>query len=458
MQSQRFPYSRFRPTFSLCLFAVFLVILWVAGGASRADALGQAVVRGASWGLLAVAAIFAPRPRMDWMRPVMLFLAAAALLAAVQLVPLPPNIWQALPGRSLLAEAAAASGQAQPWRPWSIVPGATINALSSLVVPFATMILVSGMRRDERDWLPTMMLVFISASMVVGLLQFSGAVLANPFINDTPGQTEGTFANRNHFALLMAIGCALAPAWAFLDEERLQWRGPLAGVLVLLFFLVILGSGSRAGLGLGVAGTVMGGAIVAKRLRHVLRRRSRWAFPALVAAVLVLVIALTLVAVLTGRTASVGRLLSTDLGQDMRGRGLPTVLAMIGAYLPFGAGLGSFDSLFRMHEPFALLKPSYFNHAHNDWLEILLDAGVAGGLLSAAALLWWAWASVRAWRARASLPKLGSAALLLVMGASVFDYPARTPVFMMVLIIAAIWLSSGGAKDAPALPREPLHL
>jgi hypothetical protein len=25
---------------------------------------------------------------------------------------------------------------------------------------------------------------------------------------------SGTFANRNHFALFMAIGCVLAPAWA----------------------------------------------------------------------------------------------------------------------------------------------------------------------------------------------------------------------------------------------------
>ncbi len=457
MQRQRLSPSPFRPTLSLGLFAMFLIAVWIAGGASRADVMGQVVVRGASWALLAIAAVFAPRPRFD-QKPVMLFLTAGVLLTALQLLPLPVGAWQAMPGRAILIEAATASGQAQPWRPWSIVPSATINALASLVVPFATLMLVSMMRKDEQDWLPAMMLVFVSASMMIGLLQFSGAVLPNPFINDTLGQTSGTLANRNHFALLMAIGCALAPVWAFQDEVRLKWRGPLGSGLVLLFLLAILGSGSRAGLGLGIGGVTLGAVIIGKRLQRRLQRRSRWVFPAMIAAALCVIALLTLVGVSTGRSVSVGRLLATDLDQDMRGRGLPTVLAMVGDYLPFGAGFGSFDTLFRMHEPFALLKPTYFNHAHDDWLEIILDGGVIGGLLLVAALAWWAWASVRAWQSQASLPKFGSAAILLIMVASLFDYPARTPIFMMVLVVAAIWLNSGSAKATPALPGAPLHL
>jgi len=457
MQRQRLSPSRFRPTLSLGLFAMFLIAVWIAGGASRADVMGQVVVRGVSWALLAIAAIFAPRPRLDH-KPVMLFLTAGVLLTVLQLLPLPVGVWQAMPGRAILIEAATASGQAQPWRPWSIVPSATINALASLVVPFATVMLVSIMRKDERDWLPAMMLVFISASMMIGLLQFSGAVLANPFINDTPGQTSGTLANRNHFALLMAIGCVLAPVWAFQDEGRLQWRGPLASGLVLLFLLAILGSGSRAGLGLGVAGVALGAVIIGKRLQRRLQRSSRWVFPTMIVTALCVIALMTLVGVSTGRSVSIGRLLATDLDQDMRGRGLPTVLAMVGDYFPFGAGFGSFDTLFRMHEPFALLKPTYFNHAHDDWLEIILDGGVIGVLFLVTALAWWAWASVHAWKSQASLPKLGSAAILLLMVASLFDYPARTPAFMVVLVVAAIWLNSGNAKATPALPGAPLHL
>jgi O-antigen ligase len=458
MQSPTPSRVRFRPTLSIGLFAIFLVVLWFAGGASRPDTLGQVAVRGACWGLLVVAAIFSPPLRLEGARPVLFLLVTAAALAALQLVPLPPSIWQALPGRAVLTEAAVVSGQEQPWRPWSMVPRATINALSSLVVPFVALVLVSGMRKGEQDRLPGMMLAFVSANMAIGVLQFSGTAISNPFINDTIGQTAGTFANRNHFALLMAIGCALAPAWAFLDENRLKWRGPVAGGLILLFFLAILASGSRAGLVLGGAGAVIGLVIVARRLRRVIRRESRWGYSALIVGAFAAIIAIVIAGVLTGRTVSVDRILSTDLDQDMRNLGLPTVLRMIADYFPLGTGIGSFDPLFRMHEPFDLLKPTYFNHAHNDWLEILLDTGAAGGLLLATALLWWIWASIQAWRNDAILAKLGSAVTALVMGASVFDYPARTPIIMMVLVIAGVWLSYGSVKNGLALPRKPRHL
>lgn len=453
MQSERFSHARFRPSYSLILFGGFLTVLWLAGGASRADVSGQVAVRGACWILLMIAILFGRRLRFAEERPIALILASAALLAALQLVPLPPDLWQALPGRALLSEAASASRQPQPWRTWSIVPGATVNALSSLVVPLTALILIVAMNEMERKRLPAMALTLVGASMAVGLLQFSGGALSNPFINETQGEVAGTFANRNHFALFLSMGCVLAPVWAF-HREGLNWRGPVAISLVLMFILTIMGTGSRAGIVLGAVGIAMGLLIVAKPLRRAFRRKSRGTFIAVAGGGIVMVAALVLASVLTGRTVSIQRMLSTDLAQDMRSRGLPTVLTMTRDYFPWGSGLGGFDSLFRMHEPLSLLKPTYFNHAHNDWLEILLDAGVAGALLLAVAVFWWGWASWKAWRGSALLPKLGSTLILLVLGASAFDYPARTPVIMMMLVLAASWLARTEASDASALPSE----
>jgi O-antigen ligase len=146
------------------------------------------------------------------------------------------------------------------------------------------------------------------------------------------------------------------------------------------------------------------------------------------------------------------RALGMDAAQDVRARALPTVLAMIGNYFPAGAGFGGFDLLFRMHEPFHLLKPTHFNHAHNDFLEILLDGGVAGAFLLVGAIGWWAIASVRAWRDGATTSCLGSAILLLVFVASLSDYPARTPIVMAVVAVAATWL----AARQPTAERAPL--
>ncbi|RYE96337.1 MAG: hypothetical protein EOO77_41165 [Oxalobacteraceae bacterium] len=135
---------------------------------------------------------------------------------------------------------------------------------------------------------------------------------------------------------------------------------------------------------------------------------------------------------------------------------------MIRTYFPFGAGMGSFDPIFRMHEPFALLKPTYFNHAHNDFLEIVLNAGLPGLLLLLIALGWWGWKSMVAWRGDAAhiLPRLGSVMLLLILIASIIDYPARTPIIMAMAMIAAIWLNSQGAsaRGKGPLPSTGPHL
>lgn len=452
----------FSISLSFGLLLALLGILWLAGGASRADVLGQVIVRSVAWGLLVAAILFGERPSFGQARPVWIIALAALALALIQLLPLPPEIWTALPGRGPLFEASAASGQMQTWRPWSIVPSATVNSASSLVVPLTALMLMASLRETEGPMVPGALLTVVAASAMVGLIQFSGSTLNNPFINDTTGQVSGSFANRNHFALFIALGCLLAPVWVFTGARRPGWRGPIGLGLTILFFLTILASGSRAGLGLGVLALLLGLLLVRQPISRILSRYPRWVFPALVAGLVAGVVLFVLLSVAADRAVSINRLFELEQGQDMRSRGLPTVLEMIQVYFPMGSGIGGFDPIFRMHEPYGLLKPTYFNHAHNDILEVVLDAGLPGLVLLAAAIGWWGWASITAWRTggnRNTLPKLGSGVLFLVIVASVFDYPARTPMLMAVTIIAGVWLSAA-QKDAHGspLPHENQHL
>jgi O-antigen ligase len=450
----------FRPSAALILLCLILAVLWLAGGASRADVMGQVVVRAASWAVLIAAILFGAPPSAKAVRPVFILLAASILLALLQLVPLPPAIWQALPGRAIFAEAAAATGQAQSWRPWAIVPAGAVNAASAMVVPVAVLTALTGLTQRERAYLPAILLGLVIAAMVLGLLEFSGVSLDNPLINDRAGEVGGIFANRNHFALFLALGCLLAPVWAFVEGRRSAWRGLVALGLVLLFTLTILATGSRAGLILGVLAIVFGFTLAWGGIRRSLRRAPRWAFPALIMAIVSTIAVFVLLSILADRAVSIDRTMLVDAALDKRGRSLPTVLAMIESYFPVGSGFGGFDQTFRLHEPFALLMPTYFNHAHNDFQEIALDGGLPAILLLGAATVWWAIASLRAWRAGPEaqhiLPKLGSAMLLLVFVASLVDYPARTPMIMAMIVIAAVWL----ARAAPraALPEKNQHL
>ena len=438
------PASQRPLSLAFLLLLALLAVLFVAGGAVRADALGQAVTRAATWLLLIAAILLGMRPSTAGIKPVVIFLGAAVLLVLLQLVPLPPAIWHALPGRAPFAEAAIVNGV---WRPWTIVPGATINAASSLIVPIATLLFLACLDERQRRWLPGLLLGLIGASTLVGLLQFSGARFDNPLINESVGQVSGTFANRNHFALFLAFGCLLAPVWAFGDRERAGLRGLIAIGLVLLFTLTILASGSRAGILVGATALAIGLALSWKSIGRELHRAPRWVFPALIAAIVGMIVIFILISVAADRAVSIDRALANDPGEDMRTRGLPTVLAMVSAYFPAGTGFGSFDPVFRIHEPLELLKRTYFNHAHNDFLELVLDGGLPALVLIAAALGWWGIATWRVWRGqddhRGRMARLGSAMLLLVFIASVVDYPARTPMVMVMILIAAVWLSRG---------------
>lgn len=198
-------------------------------------------------------------------------------------------------------------------------------------------------------------------------------------------------------------------------------------------------------------------------LRRELRHAPRWVLPTVIGAAFAVLMAFVLVSVVADRAVSIHRSLTTDVEQDMRSRAFPTVLNMTRAVFPMGIGLGSFDPAFRIQEPLSLLKPTYFNQAHNDIVEIVLDTGISGLVLLFTAFAWWFWASIRVWRNLGKrqflMPRLGSATTLLVFIGSVFDYPARTPLIMAVLVLAGVWLSSHSDGDeGTALPPSDHHL
>ncbi len=443
------------------LLSLLFACLWIAGGGYRGNVPGQVVVRAASW-LCLTAAILFDAGSFRQQRAILLLLIGAAALAVLQLVPLPPAIWSALPGRHAFDAAGPIVGGPLPWRPMAISPSAALNALSSLIVPFVTLVLVAGADRERRSQLVTLLLVVVAATMAIGLLQFAGIALRTPLVGRSD-EVTGIFSNRNHFALFMALGCLLTPAWVFAEGRRPGWRPPVAIGLIALFALAILASGSRAGMGTGAVAIGLALLLSWRGIRRSLSRYPRWVFPAAVGGIVAAAAMLVLVSIASNRAISINRALTVDIEQDMRSRGLPTVIGMVKEYFPAGSGLGGFDAVFRLHEPLDLLKPTFFNRAHNDFIEIVLDAGVPGLLLLLAGILWWGWASLRAWRAGPGteymLPKLGSATVLLVLLASAVDYPARTPIIMAVLVIAALWLAPVQApRRTSALPDTDPHL
>ncbi|WP_165895265.1 MULTISPECIES: O-antigen ligase family protein [unclassified Sphingomonas] len=426
----------------IALFAV----LCLAGGASKANTLGQGFVRAASF--LAVAGLLLARVKFNVreLRAPFLIIAIAALLVALQIVPIPFSLWTKLPGRELISSVTAAVGLSEISRPIAIVPDGALNALLSLSVPFAVLVGMSASPATRESRFLPIMIAIVCVSALCGLIQLSGGIIDNPFINSTRGQAAGLFANRNHQALFLAVGVPLTLAWGYAPSQRPGWRGWTALGIVLLLSLMVIGTGSRAGLGLLAVGLVGGGLLVWPTIAGMARRAPRWVLPTGVLLVLTVLIVLLLVSVDFGRAEAIDRLLDEEVGADMRSRAFPTLISMIMQYFPVGSGLGSFDSVFRMVEPFNVLKPTYFNHAHNDYIELLIEGGLPFVALLAGALVWFFTASWRAWRSSATgeahIARTGSVIILLVLLASIADYPARTPLIMAVLAVSATWLCS----------------
>lgn len=444
------------PSPSFLLLLALFAVLWFAGGASRGDVAGQMIVRGCSTAILMLGLLFVDRETGAISWPVPLLLLTVIALPLLQLVPLPASLWQSIPTHTILTQAVHGD---QPWRPLAIQPDATLNAAASLIVPLAVLLIAGTLRRHERVWTVAMLLIFITMAMLLGLLQLSGVRFGNPFINDVKGAVSGPFANRNHFALLLALGCLVTPAWALQGRGGASWRVPAALGLVILFCLLILATGSRFGMALGSLGLVLGLVLARRGIQRAMRQLPKWLRPVIGLAVVTLIGSLLVISVATDRAQSVNRAMALDAADDLRLHAMPTVLALARESFPLGTGFGGFDTVFRMHEPMELLSLSYFNHAHNDFLEILLDGGAPALLVLVAGLGWWAWASIRVWRLEAHpqvmLGRLGSAIIGLSLVASVVDYPVRTPIFMALIMLASLWLNWGSkAPDEPALPQR----
>lgn len=442
-------------TLRLVLIGLFFGILFIAGGSSRADVPGQAIVRLVAW-ILTIICLWLPKPVPVMASRAPLFgLAALAALIAFQLIPLPPALWTLLPGRGIAIETAVAIGSPQPWRPISLSPSATFNSLGSLIVPLALILLARDLQVRTHRKVALILLFSVIGGCVLGLLQLSGLSGDNPFINDIRGMIGGNFANRNHFSLFLAIGIITLGLVVAGDRDRSTKVVLASAALLPVMLLMVIATGSRMGLLASTIGIIAALAMSYRRLCDIVAK-SRVPSWILVIIPFVALVALIVASVVLGRAMSFDRAVQMDISQDFRSKAFPVLVEMVKHYFPIGSGFGTFDPVFRIAEPTPLLRPAYFNHAHNDWIEFVLDGGFAAVVLGLAGLGWAARRAFLAWTRRQGvhLAQAGSAILGVSLVASLSDYPLRTPMLMAVFALAAVWLSNNNDLNAER-GREP---
>lgn len=169
--------------------------------------------------------------------------------------------------------------------------------------------------------------------------------------------------------------------------------------------------------------------------------------PRLILVIPLIFVSLTAAAFLAlDRAPAFRDILVRDSFEDLRWSLWPVIVMMLEGHWALGTGFGSFEQVYHIYEPPALLMPSYVNQAHNDWAQFIVEGGVLSGLLLAGLIVWIVKAvgaiSFR-WRRRVDAI-FWMSIFAIVAAASLVDYPLRTPIFQLT----AVWLLLALSRDA----------
>ena len=436
-----------------------LVTCLAGGGSSRANVYSLLYLRPLAALLLAAILLVTTKRELRVVRVPLILLALLAASMAIQLVPLSPEMWAALPGHSALARAATAAGIAPAWRPISLTPDLTINSMISLIPPLAALLATAGLTHKEHGLVLFVLIGAAVASSVLGIAQLAAGADGAPYLYTVPtrGTASGVFANRNHNAAFLAIGLLCLGHWASLSPSRGRLRPHMrmgvAAAIGVLLLLTIIATGSRTGSVIAVP------VLIAAILKGFPKGawRSRGGRAAAVALPVLMVCGTIALAIAAGRGASFDRFVGFDPEAENRLENLPVLLEMLRTFWLVGTGYGSFDPAFRWFEPDRLLHPQYFNHAHSDWLELVLTGGAPAALVLAAFMVWVLMIASRVLRDRddrRGYGGLGIGIVLILGAASVSDYPLRTPLLAVLLAIGCGWAALRPADQLTSPPTD----
>ncbi len=376
-------------------------------------------------GIAALMALWGARMLLEgqpiWRRcPVAACLVAFVLIAAWQVVPLPGGLLRLispatarmyvrlLPARPEVLP--AGESRDHPIAPagstLSVDPGATRKELARLLAVLMLFAIVRNNIDPARGLRRLGWAALINGTLLAlfGLVQvFSAKPQTIYWTYPTSGSPFGPFINRNHFAfyinicLGLGVGLLLAqlaerdgrgPApdrrsgirraggRGLLARSRM-WLGPFpeAETVGLIFALALMSSSvvfclSRGGLLALVGSSILGLAIWVSRSRWSTLRRTVLLIPA-VALALVCWYGYDLVA------TRLATLWNGEALRDERSAYLARALPVVRDFPLWGTGCGTFELADMLHRTDVADDNLIVDHAHNDYLEILVEGGLA---------------------------------------------------------------------------------
>ena len=302
------------------------------------------------------------------------------------------------------------------WAFWAASPSRALESVLFTICILGFFLFIANLNDHQQERLIKFITLGFVINMLVGIIQLSyGAkvIISNVLPFDI---ASAMFANENHFSSLVYMVIPLF-AWRFLATA---WQ-PLVFVLIaLLIVLFQFAIGSRAGMAIASGLAIFsffwfGVSIVPLKVKQ------------LILGLVPLIVFVGFYYYLsneapTGATRSVFFANTWQAIQD---------------HWAVGTGLGSFVIIYPMYEAREEIAYVYANHAHNDFLELLLEVGIASIIMCLLYVF-----QIMKHSTRSKLSQAAGLSILAVLLHSVIDYPLRTMAISTIFgILSAIILS-----------------
>ncbi len=376
--------------------------------------------------------------------------AAAVAIVLIQLIPLPPAFWSNLPGRQIVVSGFRLLGQPLPWMPISLAPNDTIATAMAMIPPLAMLALILRLGAYRDSWLLIALLLATFVSAALGVLQIqSGGNGPYLYRQANLGTASGLFANANHMATLLLVSIPFLVAlgtrrWrkSARSNDRLLTATLAGGAAVVVLLGVVL----NHSLALLVIGAPVVGAAALQLIPPGRVRLGRLA--------IMLGLLFAAGAAVLAATVWTGLGAANRTSMAMRSEIWDRTGDAIRDYGLAGSGIGTFTAIYPQYENPATVERTYVNHAHNDYLELILEAGVPAMLLIVVFLGWWSVRAFTIWRSpnAAEFERAACIATAAILLHSLVDYPLRTAA------VATIFAMAIGLMADPSRKRQQVRL
>jgi len=391
--------------------------------------------------------------------PVPLWVLPFLGLVLIQIIPLPGKIVSWLsPNRLFFDVQAGLAPAAAHWATLSIYPHDTLFGIVKLLAYLAAFILAAYAfePREGKSVLAPGLIVLGTLEAGYGIVQYLTGYqkifgMTKQFYTE---EATGTYINHNHFAGLLELVIPFAAMMVFYNLQSRpghgggeKWGGRpgrtgldprifFYAFIVILLLVGVVFSRSRMGIF-----SVLTSLMLMGLLGLLGEGRRAW----MVITLLVIACSMTY-AVWIGLDPIVKRFESiTPSGSPWSRTSIwKQASGILKDYPAVGTGLGTFPVAFRRYQ--TSLLELQVDHAHNDYLEVATDTGIAGAVLLFVPILWLlvkmilAYAGARnPYRRSVLLACIGSIAALLIHSAMDFNLqiPANALLFAVVLGIGS---------------------